>query len=300
MPWYQTLQIVVVTAVAIITLPATIHTSYSARLRYADKVKRLLELTDKLKPDAIGRKQIESALNDATVDLAYYIQFPRTVRDQVPIALAAAILSSNAFTFFWTHRHGASLFTWSLVAMGYVLAYFLHISSRNFTNNDRITRLLFLYLHAPEGLIRPRSSLVYLQTRIDLGDVLRAAADIRDRSIERKISTVEAVNEGIPAARSKIRALQSRIMRNRIKILGLVAQYYIFRFRRPIRRIIVEFMIIRGRWKINRIERAEPARGREMSLIFERNAAEARRASKIKVESPMSVRRRHRAKGRNL
>lgn len=300
MPWYQTLQIVVVTVVALSTLPAAIYTSYSARLRYADKVKRLLDLTDKLASDAVGRKQIESALNDATTDLAYFIQYPRTLRDRAPLAFAAVALLSSVSTLIWNHRYGASMYSLPLIVIGYAGTYFLYVSNRNLMHNDRLTRLLFLYLHAPVDLIRPQASLISLQPEIRLGDVLQCAADIRDYSTDRQISTIEAVNEGMPIARSRVKILSSAIRRGRLEIHRLTGVYYIHRMQRPIRRLIFEVAVWRQRLRVKCIIRSEPDRGREMSVNLERMVTEFRPLFKVKVESPRSIRRRLRKKSKTL
>ncbi|MFD8098375.1 hypothetical protein ACFV24_02460 [Nocardia fluminea] len=278
MPWYQTVQIVVLTVVAVVTLPSAVHKAYSGRLRDEEKVKRLVDLTDKLPADAVGRGQIEKELGRATLDLAFSMQYPKSIRDRAPVFLTVAVILLVAF-YLVLYIIGQTVFAWIVILFSYVGNYMLLVAQRNITENDMLIRVVFEKMHAPEGLVRQKPSLFVPWPRIGYGDIFVYAANVRDRSAE-PMSTIESINLAIPLARKDIKFFKSRrrkyrwkLIRLRFQAVKLHAHKWILRLRT--RRTLI-FNVPLRRLQIKIISKRYPDRGHEISVAFEKVVSEIR------------------------
>ncbi|MGC4991343.1 hypothetical protein [Nocardia salmonicida] len=273
MPWYQTLQIAVLAIIAIVTFPSVVQKAYSRRLQHEEKVKRLVDLADKLPVDAIGREQIESELSSATLDLAFDIQYPKSIRDRAPAILTIAILLAVPLSLFVLFVFDNMAITWLIIALSWVGNYLLWVARINITENDKLIRQVFEALHAPKGLARQKPSLFVPLLRIGYGDILEYAATVRAQSSE-SMTMVEAVNAAIPLARKDLKFLKSHIRKSKRKFLTL---YYIntkLRIKRWILRtrvrLLLVFVVPMQRFQIRRIAKKDPEYGKNLSVEFEK------------------------------
>lgn len=240
MPWYQTLQIFVLTMVAALGVPAVIA-KYSERARLEGKLKRLLDIVEKFPEDAIGRAQLNNDIKTTALKLAFRVQYPRTFRSFVPALVIVAVFAAAGSSIFWAgDKPVIAWIAMGVEALGIVTyrAVFYNVAW-----TDRLVRALFVELHGPVGLTYPPPPIFRRREIPGVGDVMRYAADARDRAHDidgSAMTTTEAVNVGLLAATDDLRALDAEYNRLRLKLRWAQLQ-------RPFLRLRFEVIIYLGK-----------------------------------------------------
>lgn len=267
-PWYQTLSLVVATIIALIGWPAALHQSYSLRLRREHQVKRLLDLTDKLPPGSPGVGHLETALRDATLDLAYVLEFPRTLKDRArPVIVGMLALFTAVFGGYLVGKGVSSWLLGAVYVVNYLAGYVFANTYFNLRDSDRLTKELFVWLNAPRGLVRTQPSTWRRVRQPVLGDVLEYSALVRDRITERPVSSVEAVNLGAEMARVKLNTLYAELSRLKVKARALrVATPLVVGMGLAVTAPL--YPMVRAR--IRQVERRDPVRGALLRESYER------------------------------
>ena len=269
MAWYQTVQVFVLTLVALISLPAALYYNYSARLRRENEVKRLLDIVDKLPEDAPGRKQIADALGRATVDLAYMLEYPRSFRGMLPISFGVVSMGAGVFGLTWTLVRGSSWIVWTALAVQVIALFFFTRAGLNSREINDLTRQLFIELKAPEGLSRQTPSLTRRVLQPGALDVLQRMEEIRVRDAEKEWQSAELANiatleslEVIRNMETELRDLKRLVRTQRIVMLRqrvtiLVNGWTLARRQRQVERMI------------RRLERENPERAAKMRAEYD-------------------------------
>lgn len=258
MPWYQTLSLVAATAVALLGLPAALHQNYSVRLRGEHQVKRLLDLIDKLPEDVPGFRQVDTALRAATLDLAYVLQYPRTTKDRIrPVALGLVTAAAGFASVYISTQEAPGWIVIAILLIQSTTGYLFSNTLLNSQESTILTKRLFVLLNAPQGIKLGRPPIWKRVRQPAIEDVLEYAAHVRDRTTDREMNSVEAVNRGAELARLEVNQLFAKLRRLRAKRWTLqIATPLIMT---PLLLVIfaLEFRLLR---KIKKIEKKDPER----------------------------------------
>ncbi|MGW6660797.1 hypothetical protein [Rhodococcus sp. NPDC055024] len=296
MPWFQVVQVVVLTAVALIGLPAAVYANYSVRLRHEHELKRLLDISEKLPESAAGRTQIKAAIEEAALELAYILEYPRTTKDKYPPIVFGVLSFVVGGVAVVRTKYDVLLglpnsWTIWLVVLQYVLTYLFWNSLRNSVENTRLTRGLFVRLNAPQGLLHGTTRWIRRVHQPGVGDALEFGAAIRDRTTDRTMTTIEAVNLGTAEARSEVKRLRKRLREARMELLVLKLRNFVkrrtFKVRLKIQRTWFAVMRLRVRWafwwEVRKIRRSNKEEAEQMRTEFEQRLSEI---SALLKESP--------------
>lgn len=268
MAWYQIVQVFVLTVVALIGLPAAIYSNYSVRMRRENKVKRLIDIVDKLPEEAPGRKQIDSALRRATLDLAYILEFPRTFRDRLPISFGFASIGAGTFGVVWTLTKGSSWIVWSALAIQVIALFFFAKARRNSAEINELTRQLFVELEAPEGLNRQTPSLTRRVVQPAAAEVLERMDEIRERDDEKVWKSGELANLAVGELLGLIRSMDAEIrgLKREVRTQKIVM------IQQRIKILRNTWILAFRKWQIERLfrrlERENPERAADMRAEY--------------------------------
>ncbi|WP_152442259.1 hypothetical protein [Rhodococcus ruber] len=224
MPWFQVLQVVTVTIVAVVGLPAALHQNYSPRLRLEHQIKRLIDILDKTPEGTPGREQMQNDLKVSTFKLAFLIQYPKTFRDRVPTILVLIQFLTIAIQLIWLTHNDFGPVSVALYCVQYGILIPLYMSIRNSTEAEILIRRLFVTLNAPTRLAYPRPPVFRRQQQVGIGDVLEFAAYARDRTADlegRSMTSIEAINAGIFEATNRLSELNRKLRAMRIQTMRL-------------------------------------------------------------------------------
>lgn len=272
MPWFQIVQILVLTVVALVGLPATVYMNYSVRIRRENEAKRLLDVLDKLPEEAAGHRQIKAASDRSALELAYILEFPRTIRDKrPPVVFGVLMIACGAVAVYLSQSRGSSWVSVSLSLLQFVFLYFFRNAFVNSVENNRLTRGLFVELNAPKGLVHASPGWLKRVHQPVLSDALSFGAAVRDRTTDRFMTSVEAMNLGAEEVRSELKRLirEGRILK--LQNYGLRLYNVVFR---PVMKIRIYIVQLRTRRVMRKLQRANPSMAAQLQAEFDELAAQ--------------------------
>ncbi|MDZ7929348.1 MAG: hypothetical protein U5N21_04455 [Rhodococcus sp. (in: high G+C Gram-positive bacteria)] len=278
LPLIQIVQLVVVAVVAVTGLPTAIRV-YSERARFESRAKTALDLLDKTEPGMAGEKQIRSNAQRAVRQLAFLIEFPRTLRRRVPAISFAIFAVSAAVSQVSSVKDFNRYIQWALIVIELTAGWVCNRSMQNNARASQLVNRLFDELNAPTGLTFPKAKLFRRQRIPGITDVMTFAAAARDREADVSkdqvfLSSVEAANKGRVRAESEIAQLVRQLRRLKWKHRWMrtveVPGRRIWVMYRTIRfRVIIETRLWRARRLTAQVVAYNPARADHVNDIYQ-------------------------------
>lgn len=217
--------------VPLVGIPITIKTlreNLSYRPSLERKIEHLIDFAEKLPEYVYGAEQLKNSLVEATFNLAYSLEFPRSSRYVVAGTwlLATIALGSTGIVLGLTVAPPLAIMYCVFLPLQFIGGYFWGVADANYKDTVRLTRDIFHSLRGASGILDPAPSWsLRRRHQPTVHDVFNLAKQVQKKYPG--TTAVDAINTSWPVAQSRLLQGIRDVRKAKRKIFLIQARYQV-------------------------------------------------------------------------